>query len=36
MSTSADDLARTATTVERSSKTLPLKAGGALAAAGIL
>lgn len=36
LSTSADDLARTATTVERSSRTLPLKAGGALAAAGIL
>ena len=36
MSSSADDLARTATRVERSSKTLPLKAGGALAAAGIL
>ncbi|QWZ09280.1 hypothetical protein KRR39_05705 [Nocardioides panacis] len=36
MSTSADDLARTASTVERSSKTMPLKLGGALAAAGIL
>jgi uncharacterized protein YukE len=36
LSTSADDLATSASRLERSSKTLPLKAGGVLAGLGIL